>query len=79
MSKFYIENPRQVHGCFRCGELMGEIREDEVSSAYICDSCGEDGVITFQHALDIINDLYLRGMVDLAHDDDEIEFFEEDE
>ena len=55
----YIEDPEQIYGCFRCGELMGDIREGDQGS--VCEGCGEAAIMTLQNSLDIINDLYLRG------------------
>lgn len=53
-----------IFGCFRCGETMGPmvIRKD----GYVqCGGCGEVAVLTFQQALDTLNDLWLRG--DIKH------------
>ena len=49
------------HGCYRCGEIDGEV-EVYIDQSTKCCSCGTTGtVISFQTALDIINDLYLKG------------------
>jgi len=69
MSKFYIEDPEQVYGCFRCGEVMGDIHEAESGIGYVCESCGEQAVISFLNTLDILNDLYLKGDLSLEGED----------
>lgn len=55
----YIEHTEQIYGCFRCGELMGDIREEGAST--VCDSCGEAAIMTLTNALDVMNEIYLRG------------------
>lgn len=40
--------------CFRCGNI-NSIDEPK------CESCGEDGMVTFEGALDIVNDMYHKG------------------
>lgn len=76
MSKFYIEAPEQVYGCFRCGELMGDIREANDGYHYICENCGEVSVISFVNALDILNDLYIKGDLSLANEEIYLDFEE---
>jgi len=70
MSKFYVEEPEQIYGCWRCGELMGEIRESEGSYGYICESCGEQGIVSFLNALDMLNDMYLKGDISPNEEED---------
>ena len=67
MSRFYIEDPEQIYGCFRCGELMGDVTE--VGHGHVCGSCGEDSVISLLNSLDIINDLFLKGDLTLNGED----------
>lgn len=75
MSRFYVEDIEQIWACFRCGEVMGDIRENSTGGAYTCESCGENSIITFVSALDIINDLYLQG--DLTSYGEEVEFYDD--
>ena len=56
----YVEQPEQLWACFRCGAQQPEHTEDEATGLHLCKECGEEGVITFQLALDIINDMYRR-------------------
>lgn len=77
MSKFYIESPEQVYGCFRCGKMMGEVKED--MHGYTCGECGERSVVTFTNTLDILNDLYLKGDISYVHDGIEIDLEDFDE
>lgn len=77
MSKFYVEDPEQIYGCFRCGEIMGEVRESDLGIGFVCESCGEKAVVTFTNTLDILNDLYLKGDIAFNGDDmleDEFDF-----
>ena len=67
MSRFYVEDPEQIYGCFRCGELMGEVTT--VGKNHVCGSCGEDSVISLLNSLDIINDLFLKGSLTLHGED----------
>jgi len=79
VSKFYVEGPEQLYGCYRCGEIMGEIRESDSSTGWTCESCGEPAVMSFLNALDILNDLYIRGDLQLNGEDIYIDdFIEED-
>lgn len=49
-----------MYGCYRCGKIEGEVRYDEVIESYCCEECGAiDSLVTFEQALDIINDAYL--------------------
>lgn len=48
-----------VHGCFRCGEIGGDFELDEQGFC-ICSSCGERSIVSFQQALDLLNDFYLH-------------------
>jgi len=70
-SRFYIEDTEQIFGCWRCGEIMGDIHEAETSEGYICDSCGERAIVSFTNTLDVMNDLYLKGL--LSPDNEELE------
>ena len=62
-------------GCFRCGTINGPIHKHEVNGLWICDECGEDSVIGFITALDIINDMFLKGHFNkMQAVDEEFEF-----
>lgn len=63
----YVEDFTSLYGCFRCGEINGDIKED-LDQRYICDNCGERGVVTFVNALDILNETYIRGYIDINHE-----------
>jgi len=78
MSKFYVEDPTKLYACYRCGEMMGEIRESEGVYGYICESCGEQGIVSFLNALDILNDMYVKGELHLNGEDQYIDDFTED-
>lgn len=79
MSKFYIEDPSQVYGCFRCGIMMGDIKEAPNGVGYICEGCGEQSVITFLNALDILNNMHLQGDLSLDGEDTYLDDFIEEE
>ena len=50
-----------MKGCYRCGTIGGEVEMYDDQGTKCC-SCGATGtIISFQTALDIINDLYLNG------------------
>ena len=55
-----------THGCYRCGTIEGDFNEDENGVA-ICDHCGERSVVSFQQALDLLNDFHLSGHKILTH------------
>lgn len=71
--------------CFRCGTRHDYLPEAEDTGFGICDECGEDAVLTFNQALDLLNDLYLNGTWDkdgyieetLGEDYDELDFDED--
>ncbi len=47
--------------CFRCGTENETLMQNEEESAFgVCCSCGEESVVTFIQALDIINEYYLQ-------------------
>lgn len=81
MSGGYIEDFGKVHGCFSCGEVMGDYAFNLEGWA-ICDHCGEPTVITMETALDTMIKLQREGHAftsDYYGDDDldsEIEFLE---
>lgn len=73
--KFYVEDPAKIYGCVYCGTIQGDIIEDPMTGHTQCDSCGEKGIVSFQAALDTLNDLHLRGMIKiLPQEDDDPEF-----
>jgi hypothetical protein len=53
-------NAKHIYGCYRCGELEGEVVKHEDGS-YACGSCGELSVVTFVQALDMLNAFYREG------------------
>lgn len=65
------EEVGNVYGCFRCGELCGEVVITTESTLPICGSCGESSVLTFQQALDVMNELHLSGELMLSSVDTE--------
>lgn len=66
----YIEKESigSIYGCFRCGEMLGELEGDEEGTA-VCQSCGSTSIMTFQMALDTINELYVAGVFTLEPTD----------
>lgn len=56
----YVEDANELWACFRCGAQQPDMSEDEATGLPICGECGEHGVVTFQLALDILNDMYLK-------------------
>jgi len=63
VSKFYVEDHSQIYGCYRCGAVMGEVQEDPYEGHHRCGSCGEAAVISFLNALDMLNEMHLRGEI----------------
>lgn len=59
----YYDEVDIVHKCFRCGVVPEDITVDEATGLMICGSCGEPSVLPVMAAYDLINDLYLRGIV----------------
>ena len=60
----YIEEPSQIYGCWRCGKVMGDVVEDCLGNATVCGDCGEHTIMTFLTALDLINDLFVIGVLE---------------
>jgi len=51
-----------MHGCYRCGEQGVEYTEDDEYTR-VCGSCGaENSIVSFQEALDLLNEAYLRNI-----------------
>lgn len=51
-----------AYGCYRCGAINGPLKEwDEEQTRPTCDECGESAIVTMQEAMDILNDLHLKG------------------
>ena len=75
----YIEDYTAMWACYRCGEIMGDVRETENHYGYTCESCGEQSVISFLNALDILNDLYLKGDLQFNEEDMYIDDITEDD
>lgn len=73
----------ETYGCYRCGvQFEEDLRDPYESIVYPCSSCGETSVISFTQSLDLVNDLILKGVIDLpyweAQDEDDFLDFEED-
>lgn len=51
---------------------MGEVKSND-GYRFVCESCGEDSVVTFVNALDILNDLHLQGILTVTDHDDTLE------
>lgn len=67
----YLDDKSKIYGCWRCGEIMGDYREDSINGNAICESCGEPAIVTFVASMDLLNSLYLRGVFDLESMADE--------
>lgn len=52
----------ELYGCYRCGTINGNLRDMELDGRQKCGECGEDAIITFQEAMDALNDAYLKGI-----------------
>ena len=76
----YIEEEAlgSIYGCFRCGKINGDLTEDD-DGVYLCGECGERSVLPFRGALDILNDMHLKGALreyEVDPDDDYITVIE---
>ncbi len=60
-------------GCFRCGEFRPPIQVDSDTGKIKCKGCGEESIVTFRQALDMINNYHL------LHKDDIEKLMEYDE
>lgn len=69
----YLDDPRSLRSCFRCGEIGGEYILDEGSGVAKCGSCGEHGVVSLIQALDLLNELHAKGMIINVEDIEEAE------
>jgi len=72
----FVENWNSVWACFRCGKVAGDVRKDSEEGPWICEECGESGIVTIPQALDIINDFYLREEFTLDYDEEYYEDME---
>ena len=63
------EREEEKGQCFRCGYIDEDYDVDEGIST--CSHCGEQGIMSFTMALDILNDLHLNGR--WIHDTEETE------
>jgi len=52
------EEEEIMYGCFMCGVRVSA--PDDLIRPTCCEECGNPYLITYQEALDIINDLYLK-------------------
>lgn len=60
----YVEDLSQIYGCWRCGTLMGGVEENSEGHNVVCKGCGESAILSFTTALDLINDLHVRGILE---------------
>jgi DNA-directed RNA polymerase subunit RPC12/RpoP len=68
MNGGYVEDYESIYGCFRCGAILADVEEGDDAFAK-CSECGEHSVINFIHALDLINDLHLKGLVKIKQEE----------
>jgi DNA-directed RNA polymerase subunit RPC12/RpoP len=70
-----------TYGCFRCGTKVSV--EDDLIRTSHCEDCGSVYLITYQEALDILNDLFLKKkfkpQVLVENDDSDIVDAQDDE
>jgi DNA-directed RNA polymerase subunit RPC12/RpoP len=59
----YYDKVDIVHKCFRCGDVPDDIEQDDATGLMRCGNCGELSVLPVVAAYDLINDLYLRGIL----------------
>ncbi len=52
----------EVIVCFRCGEISPEYTLDKEKELLTCNSCGDNGVVTIPLLIDIVNDMFLKGI-----------------
>lgn len=69
----------KIYGCFRCGAIKPPLRHDLTTDKVYCGECGERGVVTFQQALDMLNDIYRRDPKDVIEALELDEFYIEEE
>lgn len=63
-----------MYGCIKCGVINGDLRRDELMEDIVsCGECGAKTIITFQQALDLLNDLHLKGLLPV-YEVDETEY-----
>lgn len=60
MPEFYTEEIGSVYGCFRCGEIGGEVHVNPDTDSMTCGHCGESSIVTFTTALDMLNAYYMQ-------------------
>ena len=60
-----------VYGCFRCGHK--QVANDDLIRPTSCEDCGSPHLFTYQEALDLLNELHLKGKFKpkLIFEDDE--------
>lgn len=49
--------------CYRCGAVNGDYTFNDLSAIHHCGECGEEGVVTVQQTMDILNQLVLDGTI----------------
>ena len=61
------------YGCFRCGAYRPAGTVDTLTNKQVCEECGEEGIVTFQQALDMLNEYWVRNhkeVIDLMDADE---------
>jgi hypothetical protein len=60
-----------IYGCFRCG--CKHSAPDDLIRPGSCVTCGEEHLLTHQESLDLLNELFLKGLfkIKVVVDDDE--------
>ena len=62
MNKIDSKLASDVYGCFRCGDTLGPMIVQ--TDGYVrCGGCNEVSVVTFQQALDILNNMWIEGNI----------------
>lgn len=63
----------RTKACFRCGIIEGPVDYDAQDTP-ICGACREPAIVNFIEALDLLNDLYLKGLFELETPMHELDF-----
>lgn len=50
------------HKCFRCGD---QSFQEDTGTILRCEGCGEKAVVSFQLAVDLLNEVFLQGLLHL--------------
>lgn len=63
----YMEDLKSIYFCYRCGEINGDIKLTEYNEM-LCGACGENSLLGITSAIDILNDLHLKGQLEIEED-----------